>query len=69
MLQLIELSPHDHLVINAGALFSGINLHSKKNVRIHIWDAKVQLIERQTVNHKRVWQAGRRTVRLFPLIT
>ena len=53
MLQLIELSPHDHLVINAGALFSGINLHSKKNVRIHIWDAKVQLIERQTVNHKK----------------
>lgn len=64
-LQLIELSPQDYLIINAGKLFTGANLHVKKNVRIRIWDSKVQLIEKQTVNHKKILAGGRKNCRVI----
>jgi len=51
-LQLIELSPHDRLIIDAQALFTGIDLRFKKDVSIHIWDGKVQLIKKRAKNHK-----------------
>lgn len=64
-MQLIELSPQDYLIINAGKLFTGANLHVKKNVRIRIWDSKVQLIEKQTVNHKKILAGGRKNCRVI----
>lgn len=52
MLQLIELCTKDNLIIDAGALFTGIDQQVKKNVRVHIWDGKVQSIEKQAVNSR-----------------
>jgi DNA-binding transcriptional LysR family regulator len=49
-LQLIELCPKDNLIIDAGALFAGFDQQVKKNVRLSIWDGKVQSIKKQTVN-------------------
>lgn len=46
-MKLIELSSHDYLIINAGTLFTGASLKVKKNVRIHIWDGRVQYIEEE----------------------
>lgn len=64
MLQLIELCPHDYLIIDAGRLFTGITPHVKKNVRIHIWDGKVQLIEKQDFQNERL-PAGRKNCRFI----
>lgn len=64
MLQLIELCPRDYLIINAEKLFTGITPHVKKNVRIHIWDGKVQLIEKRDFNNKGL-PVGRKNCRVI----
>ncbi|MDD3315533.1 MAG: amidohydrolase family protein [Syntrophaceticus sp.] len=51
-MQLIELCTKDNLIIDAGALFTGIDQQVNKNVRVYIWDGKVQSIEKQAVNSR-----------------
>ncbi len=51
-MQLIELSPHDRLIIDAQALFTGIDSRFKKDVSIYIGDGRVQLIKKRAKNHE-----------------
>lgn len=49
-MQLIELCTKDNLIIDVGTLFTGIDQQVKKNMRVHIWEGKVQSIEKQAAN-------------------